>query len=469
MASPTSRHRYILFVIVLIFGVFLTVSCQLQGYSRRLSRAVKKGGGDMDEEELQSEGEDEKEGALQAGQVRREIMIIGDSLLTVPEMFFNLTKQLSQKICEGHPNFQCEMSWVMKGGMKVEELLAILPEKFNARVRNGRPLPDAVIMHCNSNILNHTQAAARQYESTLMQLLTWLSSEVPNVLIVTPHLFTPRGEIPNEWESDSQYSTVKVIQKEERACHHLKLVCVNMRKILQNRILERVNAGESPKDLSSMVGNKKEWVRQVAADKDELETIKTWDYQGSGGIFTFDGEHLNRRGTKIFVNTVAEEFRKWKDFWGSLQPTNPGIVSSLQSAPSASVEDSNAVVGKGEEDAMQDETESEIINPALKANKRLRAAETRMETRMEVEREIRKVKERKRAKEPNLYHNRMSLLQVKKLLKEDLRGGSTVLQEKEEDEKEEEKAMSSSGPFKVNEHKIEVPVPKKKKSLFGLF
>lgn len=450
---------------MIIFCIFLLVSCRSQELSRRLKGDNNKVMEGVDDNRSDDEKDVKEEDTSDSSKItRREIMLLGDSLLTVPEMFFNLTNQLSKKICNGHKNFECIMSSLMKGGMKVEELKVMLPEKLSARIKDKQSLPDAVILHCNSNLITDKTGAnpslARQYQMDLISLLTYIKQHVPYVMIVTPSLYSPLGEIPSNWNATSQSSTIQVIAKEEMVCHRMQITCINMRRIIQDRILLRVKAGEQPKDLTSMVGNKKEWVRQVNAER--AEVVTTWDYKGNGGIYTFDGEHLNRRGTKVFVNTIAEQFQKWKGFWDPVPLKTHG--NHVIKPPTAAKEDEEGDMneakiseefsknGKAEEKENRPDEIDDKPKFILKKN-RFRAEHER-----EHKREIFK---KVAAEEPNRHFDRTHLLTIKKLMREDLRGGGLL--DRSSEAAEEEEVEQKVEHFRSNSNK------KKKKWAFGFF
>jgi hypothetical protein len=169
---------------------------------------------------------------------------------------------------------------------------------------------------------NSNDSTGHQYESNLARLINFFKHHVQHIMVVSPGLYSPLGEMIEHWEDSTQHSTIKVIRMQERACIQSKVTCINFRKILMDKIREQFRAGVKGKDLTSMVGNKKEWIHQNAL----APAITTWDYQGDGGIFTFDGEHMNRRGTKLLLQVIAEQFQKWKGFWSEdiriQQPSN---------------------------------------------------------------------------------------------------------------------------------------------------
>lgn len=260
--------------------------------------------------------------------IHKEVLLVGDSLLTVPDMFFNLSKVLSIKLCENHTEYECEVSNAMRGGLQTENMLELLPKKFLARHNIGIALPDAVVIHSNSEKhISEDRDRARLYEENLVELIKFLKTRVPYILIISPGLFTPQGEMPEHWEDPMLHSTLKVISRQEKVCRHFKIACINLRNILKDKILEAVKLGETPKDLQANVGNKKEWIKQVA--EGVVKNVTTWDYPGSGGMYTFDGEHLNNRGTEILILEILSQFNKWPFFDGNQRKPRQDILENV--------------------------------------------------------------------------------------------------------------------------------------------
>merc|ERR1711871_1482894 len=88
---------------------------------------------------------------------------------------------------------------------------------------------------------------------------------------------------------------------------------MGLREHLQSAIREQAKAGVVSKDLTYMIGNKKEWHHTKEGILRKGAT--TYDYQGEGGLFTFDGEHLNQAGTNEFVKLLSEQLQKFKGIW----------------------------------------------------------------------------------------------------------------------------------------------------------
>jgi hypothetical protein len=90
---------------------------------------------------------------------------------------------------------------------------------------------------------------------------------------------------------------------------------MDLRSVFQKKVTEAINAGEQAKDLDKYVG---------------------LDWQGSsefndgqmGGIMTFDGDHLNKRGTQTFVSLLVEQADKWSDLWSAV-PGERGKYSGI--------------------------------------------------------------------------------------------------------------------------------------------
>ena len=74
----------------------------------------------------------------------REILLVGDSLLTVPELFFNISHMIRDEITRLHPEFEVLVSSIMKGGLTLEEISRSVHKKFDDRAKIGKPYPDVV-------------------------------------------------------------------------------------------------------------------------------------------------------------------------------------------------------------------------------------------------------------------------------------------------------------------------------------
>lgn len=97
-----------------------------------------------------------------------------------------------------------------------------------------------------------------------------------------------------------------------------------IRKVCQNKLLDYAKGGTKGVDLTHMIGQKKEWKE---ADNIDGGEVTTWDYKGKGGILTFDGEHLNRRGVALLLDVVLAQFRKMRGFW-----TEPITITEMARA-----------------------------------------------------------------------------------------------------------------------------------------
>ena len=230
----------------------------------------------------------------------REVLILGDSLLVVPEMFFQLTNVLQKSLTTSHSNFDVEISAVMKGGITVHNISTLVFSKFMKRELDKKPFPDAVIIHANSDYLDETNH--QHYERKLENLLRYLKRRVSYITVVGPGLFSAQGEMPNHWSDETQFSTVKVIKLQKRACHKAQVAHIDFRTKLQDALNIEAKNGHPGKDLARMIGQKKLW-----KDNGDLGDISTWDYKSDGGLYTFDGEHLNRRGTKMLLDLISEQ------------------------------------------------------------------------------------------------------------------------------------------------------------------
>ena len=81
----------------------------------------------------------------------REILLVGDSLLTVPELFFNISHLIRDDITQLHSEFEIAVSSVMKGGLTIEDISRVIHKKFDDRGKIDRPYPDVVsvcLHHC---------------------------------------------------------------------------------------------------------------------------------------------------------------------------------------------------------------------------------------------------------------------------------------------------------------------------------
>ena len=250
---------------------------------------------------------------------KREILVLGDSLLVVPEMFFEFTKILQEKIEESKPNFEILVSANMKGGLNLHNISKLVHHKFTERLKQKKPYPDIVIYHANSDYFITDNPFP--YERRFAKFLKYLKRRVRAVIILSPGLFSPLGECSEHWNDSDQFNSIKVGRIQSKACKESKTLFIDFRKILQDKIAEiSKQTGYPGKDLSNMIGKKKDWEvqdkeLQKKLGKDEKNLMTTWDYQGNGGMLTFDGEHLNRRGTKLLVSTLENTILDLKILW----------------------------------------------------------------------------------------------------------------------------------------------------------
>ena len=177
------------------------------------------------------------------------------------------------------------------------------------------------VLHANSDVLRNGKdrsedawsAARATYEKRLETLLKFIRKRVGHVIVIGPGLFTAQGEIIEHWEDKDQFNIIKVNRMQSHACRKLGLAHIDLREHLQSAIREQAKAGVVSKDLTFMIGNKKEWHHSKEGILKKGAT--TYDYQGEGGLFTFDGEHLNLAGTKEFVQLLTEQLQKFKGIW----------------------------------------------------------------------------------------------------------------------------------------------------------
>lgn len=191
----------------------------------------------------------------------------------------------------------------------MEDMLKIVRKKYEKLKRYKKPFPDAVMIHSNSDTIKDEETA-NKYKITLQKIVNLLKAHANYILLVSPGLFSPDGEMENHWNDHMQESTLRCIEIQADICaSDPTITCINFRTILQKKIKYFISKGFTAQNLKYMVGKKKLWVNETGLIE------QTWDYQGSGGILTFDGEHLNERGTKLLVSVVAEQFNKWKGLW----------------------------------------------------------------------------------------------------------------------------------------------------------
>jgi hypothetical protein len=298
--------------------------------------------------------------------IRKEILIMGDSLLLVPENFFKFSDAFRDSVCSQHTNIDCIISKEFLGGYSVEDMLAIVRRKYEKLKKYKRPFPDAVMIHSNSDTIKDEETAVK-YKETLQKLVNLLKAHANYILLVSPGLFSPDGEIEAHWNDHMQGSTLRCIEIQAEICaSDPTITCINFRTILQKKIKYFISKGFIARNLKFMVGKKKLWVNETGLIQ------QTWDYQGSGGILTFDGEHLNERGTKLLVSVVAEQFNNWKGLWGedvmpSIQPSRrPTVKLTHQPTRKPSQQPSQEPTTSENDDDAKDETDELPKKPHYK-------------------------------------------------------------------------------------------------------
>lgn len=211
----------------------------------------------------------------------REILVLGDSLLVVPEMFYNFTSLLQEHIAHDHDKFDVEVSAIMKGGLTIMDISKLIHQRFQQRQKYKKPFPDAIVYHTNSDYLDLV-ISPEQYQLRLERLLLYLKRRVTYIMIIGPGLYTPNGELIELWEDHSQRMVRDIIDLQVDSCKKVEADHVNFREIMQEKLRAAAKDGKISRDLSDMIGQKKEW--KVEAEN-EKKSLTTYDYKSKGGIY----------------------------------------------------------------------------------------------------------------------------------------------------------------------------------------
>lgn len=111
--------------------------------------------------------------------------------------------------------FCCPSFLSALGGLTTHNISTMVRDVFVKRLENKKPFPHGVVFHANSDQLS---IVGEHYETRFEHLMKFLRRHVPYIVIIGPGLFTPLGEIIEHWDDSDQFSTIKVIRMQERAC-----------------------------------------------------------------------------------------------------------------------------------------------------------------------------------------------------------------------------------------------------------
>ena len=197
--------------------------------------------------------------------------------------------------------FDIITSEIVRGGNAIHNISARIHAELKRREFKKQPFPNAVVFHSNSDKIDDELGyRAEDYSMKFMHLMKYIRSHVKYVMVISPGLYTPQGEIIEHWNDPLQHSIVKIVRIQEKICAKESVAFINLRDVMQRTIREKFKEGIKGVDLTDMIGKKRDW-----------EKTATWDYTGTGGILTFDGEHLNKAGTELLLSLIIDQFSRW--------------------------------------------------------------------------------------------------------------------------------------------------------------
>ena len=238
----------------------------------------------------------------------REIFLTGDSLMQLPEHFFSFSSKFSQGLKLKHSSFNVKVKSFTQNSYRLYNISAGLQEIFRLREQGQLSLPDAVVIFENTEMyeefmgpkLNHKHQMV--YLKALSQLIRFLSSKVKYVIVVGLPFFGPSGEIIETWDNSDDKANVlleQYLKLNSEICHkYHNAVHLNSRDIFQNFILESASQGIKPKKLNPINGI----------------DPKTFNFDNNG-ILTFDGSHLNMKGSDLMLKLLIDQLEYLPGFW----------------------------------------------------------------------------------------------------------------------------------------------------------
>jgi hypothetical protein len=238
---------------------------------------------------------------------KREILLIGDSLVQVADSMFKMATLLKEDITLMLPKskrhlFDIDVQIIGGSSLKIAELYDLVNEKLTSRREDNDNMPYAVIIYSDSDMSDGGwNGVPISYKTDLKRLIEMLKKQVRHVAVVGPSLHTKAGEQPDHWKTDN--CVLEFIEANMEVSKSMGVHYINTRKAFQSAIIDEIkNNGAQPKTITEF-----SW--------DELKRSGIDAVKDKIGILTFDGSHTNERGTKVLVNHLAREIVRWKDLW----------------------------------------------------------------------------------------------------------------------------------------------------------
>lgn len=108
--------------------------------------------------------------------------------------------------------------------------------------------------------------------------------------------------MPDHWKEEDSAFVKTIVDINRDVSRTYNVTHLDSRKIYQAKILEQIELGRQPRNLKMYRG--KQWPTNLTVD----------DYE-YGGLYTFDGDHLNLRGSKLLMQLLADEIGSYEDIW----------------------------------------------------------------------------------------------------------------------------------------------------------
>ena len=228
----------------------------------------------------------------------REILLMGDSLLGLPSVQFQLGERLKKYLTDKHRNFKISVNMQTSPGARAASMRDKLLKKLNDRRDAKHPPPEAIIIYWDSDLVDiddpSNPKVKELYIRNLIGLLKIAQSEITYVAVAGPSFSKNRGELPEEWIKEDTYETYVMIH--QAVARLLRVEHINTRRKFQDYILSKKKQGLAPK---------------------ELEKVHNWDEfdKVEGGIITFDGQHTHETGTQLLVEIFGEALDRQQFLW----------------------------------------------------------------------------------------------------------------------------------------------------------
>ena len=247
----------------------------------------------------------------------REIFLVGDSLMQVPEVYFELPKRVREGLKADYPEYSIRVKSFTERSYRMHNISMGLQEIFNLREDSRIAAPEAIVIYGYSDMVDELDSgtefsgvtdAQSHYRKSLTHLMKFLEKRVMHVAVMGPTLFGPSGEMPIAWKDKTEAHRMlldkyNIINKE--VCRKYPIATyIDTRTKFQNYIRKAVaEDGKKVQDLSNMVA--RNW-----------RDIHPFNGGRLGGLLTFDGEHTNKDGTDLLYESIISILKEWGDLWG---------------------------------------------------------------------------------------------------------------------------------------------------------